>query len=102
MYKDDLVYEFNDEMWHLWHDGTIDDDDDFETQKFQWIDNKVTYTYECKKICDELDYDIFEEHHVYGKAENWSQAAYSAIYDLLSEHDDALNYDEMIKQHEEA
>ena len=102
MYKDDLVYEFNDDMWYLWHDGTIDDDDDFETQKFQWIDNKVIYTYECKQICDELDYDIFEEHHVYGKAETWSQAAFAALYDLLSEHDDALTYDEMIKQHEEA
>tara|TARA_B100000035_G_scaffold276171_1_gene253636 strand:- start:1337 stop:1645 length:309 start_codon:yes stop_codon:yes gene_type:complete len=102
MYKDDLVYEFNDDMWYLWHDGTIDDDNDFYNQKHEWIDNKVIYTYECKKICDELDYDIFEEHHVYGKAETWSQAAFAALYDLLSEHDDALTYDEMIKQHEEA
>lgn len=102
MNKDNLVYEFNDDMWYLWHDGTIDDDNDFYNQKHEWIDNKVIYTYECKKICDELDYDIFEEHHVYGKAETWSQAAFAALYDLLSEHDDALTYDEMIKQHEEA
>ena len=77
MNKDDLVYEFNDDMWYLWHEGTIDDDDDFYNQKHEWIDNKVIYTYECKKICDELDYDIFED-------------------------DDVLTYDEMIKQHEEA
>lgn len=99
---DDLVYEFNDDMWHLWHDGTIDNDDDFYNQKHEWIDNKVIYTYECKKICDELDYDIFEDHDLFGKAENWSQAAFAALYDLLNEHDDALTYDEMIKQHEEA
>ena len=99
---DDLVYEFNDDMWLLWHDGTIDDDDDFYNQKHEWIDNKVIYTYECKKICDELDYDIFEDHDLFGKAENWSQAAFAALYDLLNEHDDALTYDEMIRQHEEA
>ena len=99
---DDLVYEFNDDMWYLWHDGTIDDDDDFYNQKHEWIDNKVIYTYECKQICDELDYDIFEDHDVFGKAENWSQAAFAALYDLLNEHDDALTYDKMIRQHEEA
>lgn len=99
---DDLVYEFNDDMWLLWHDGTIDNDDDFYNQKHEWIDNKVIYTYECKKICDELDYDIFEDHDLFGKAENWSQAAFAALYDLLNEHDDALTYDEMIRQHEEA
>ena len=102
MNKDDLVYEFNDDMWYLWHEGTIDDDDDFYNQKHEWIDNKVIYTYECKKICDELDYDIFEDHDLFGKAENWSQAAFAALYDLLNEHDDVLTYDEMIRQHEEA
>ena len=102
MNKDDLVYEFNDDMWYLWHEGGIDDDDDFYNQKHEWIDNKVIYTYECKKICDELDYDIFEDHDLFGKAENWSQAAFAALYDLLNEHDDALTYDEMIRQHEEA
>ena len=102
MNKNDLVYEFNDAMWYLWHDGTIDNEDDFQTQLYQWLEDKVTYEYDCKQYCNELDYDIFEEHHVYGKAETWSQAAFAALYDLLSEHDDALTYDEMIKQHEEA
>lgn len=99
---DDLVYEFNDDMWLLWHDGTIDNDDDFYNQKHEWIDNKVIYTYEARKICDELDYDVFQDHDLFGKAENWSQAAFAALYDLLNEHDDALTYDEMIRQHEEA
>lgn len=102
MNRDDLVYEFNDDMWYLWHEGTINDDDDFYNQKHEWIDNKVIYTYECKKICDELDYDIFEDHDLFGKAEDWSQAAFAALYDLLNEHDETLTYDEMIRQHEEA
>jgi len=102
MYRDDLVYDFNEEMWNLYHNGTIDNHDDFYNQKHEWIDNKVIYTHESKQICDALDYDIFEEHDIYGKANNWSQAAYAALYDLLNDHNDALTYDEMKLQEEEA
>ena len=102
MNKNDLVYEFNEDIWLMYHDGTIDNEDDFYDQKHQWIDNKVIYTYECKKICDELEYDIFEDHDIFGKANNWSQAAYAAIYDLLNDHNDALTYDEMKTQNENA
>jgi len=102
MNRDDLVYDFNDEMWNLYHEGTIDNEDDFYDQKNIWIDNQVIYTYECKKICDALDYDIFEEHDIFGKANNWSQAAYCAIYDLLNDHNDALDFNEMKIQEQEA
>ena len=102
MYRDDLVYEFNDDMWLMYHDGTVDNENDFWEQKHQWIDNKVIYTYESKQICDALEYDIFEDHDIFGKAENWSQAAYAAIYDLLNDHNDALTYDEMKTQNENA
>ena len=102
MTRNDLVYEFNDDMWLMYHDGTINNQDDFYDQFHDWIDNKVIYTHESKKICDALDYDIFEEHDIYGKAENWSQAAYCALYDLLMDHDDTLTYDEMVKETENA
>lgn len=102
MTRNDLVYEFNDDMWLMYHDGTIDNENDFWEQKHQWIDNKVIYTYESKQICDALEYDIFEDHDIFGKAENWSQAAYAAIYDLLNDHNDALTYDEMKTQNENA
>jgi len=102
MTRNDLVYEFNDDMWLMYHDGTIDNEDDFYDQKHQWIDNKVIYTHESKQICDKLDYDIFEEHDIFGKANNWSQAAYSAIYDLLNDHNDALDFNEMKLQEQEA
>jgi len=102
MNKDDLVYEFNDDMWLMYHDGTVDDEDDFYNEMHEWIENKVIYTYECKKICDELDYDIFEEHDVFGKANNWSQAAFAALYDLLQDHNDALTFNEMKLQNENA
>ena len=102
MYRDELVHEFNDDMWLMYHDGTIDNENDFWEQKHQWIDNKVIYTYESKQICDALEYDIFEDHDIFGKANNWSQAAYAAIYDLLNDHNDALTYDEMKTQNENA
>ena len=102
MYNDELVYEFNDDMWLMYHDGTVDNEDDFYNEKHQWIENKVIYTNECKEICNELDYDIFEEHDVFGRANDWSQAAFAALYDLLNDHNDALTYDEMKLQEEEA
>lgn len=102
MYRDELVHEFNDDMWLMYHDGTIDNENDFWEQKHQWIDNKVIYTYESKQICDALEYDIFEDHDIFGKANNWSQAAYAAIYDLLNNHNDALIYNEMKTQNENA
>lgn len=102
MTRNELVYEFNDDMWLMYHDGTIDNEDDFYNQKHEWIDNKVIYTHESKQICDALDYDIFEEHDIYGKANNWSQAAFAALYDLLNDHNDALTFNEMELQNENA
>ena len=102
MTRNDLVYEFNDDIWLWYHEGTIDNEDDFYNQKHEWIENKVIYTHECKQICDKLDYDIFEDHHIFGRANNWFEAGYNALWDLLHDHNDALNYTEMKLQEEEA
>ena len=102
MYKDDLVYEFNDDMWYLYHEGTINDSEDFTRETHQWLENKVTYRDDCKKYCNELNADIFEEHPVFGRANNWYEAGYNAIWDLLHESDEALTFDEMKLQNENA
>ena len=102
MYKDDLVYEFNDDMWYLYHQGTINDSEDFTRETHQWLENKVTYRDDCKKYCNELNADIFEEHPVFGRANNWYEAGYNAIWDLLHDHDEALTFDEMKLQNENA
>tara|TARA_R110002153_G_scaffold158108_1_gene310142 strand:+ start:149 stop:457 length:309 start_codon:yes stop_codon:yes gene_type:complete len=102
MYKDDLVYEFNDEMWNLYHDGTIDNEDDFWKEKHNWIESKTIYTKDNKEYVSKLNYDLFLEHDVFGLANNWKQAGYCAIYDLLNDHEDALTYDEMELQNENA
>jgi hypothetical protein len=95
MYKDKLVHDFSEEAWLDFHQGYINDQDDFYSFKHEWIDNKVIYTFECKEICDKLNYDIFQEHDVWGKAESWQEAAFAALDDLLNEHEDIVNWSEM-------
>ena len=95
MYKDNIVQDFSEEAWLAFHQGEINDDDDFYNFKHEWIDNKVIYTSECKEIIDKLNYDIFEDHDVFGKAEDYSQAAFAALYDLLNDDDDVVRWNEM-------
>tara|TARA_R110002049_G_scaffold104210_1_gene250639 strand:+ start:972 stop:1364 length:393 start_codon:yes stop_codon:yes gene_type:complete len=91
---DDYVQDFNDHAWDDFHEGTINDQDDFYDYFTQWIDNKVTYTFDAKSICDNLDADIFAEHE-FGRAENWGQAGYNALYDCLMDHDDTVTWADM-------
>ena len=71
-------------------------EDEFHDCLMENIDNMVIYTHDCKNIVHDLDYDIFQEHDVWGRAENWSQAAFAALYDLFIEGDftfeDIKNY----------
>ena len=91
---DDYVQDFNDHAWDDFHEANINDQDDFYDYFTQWIENKVTYTFEAKNICDNLDADIFAEHE-FGRAENWTQAGYNALYDCLIDHDDTVTWTEM-------
>ena len=62
----------------------IDDlDDKLYDVIHQTIDNMVTYTSDSKRIVNTLDYDVFEEHDVFGRPNDWSQAAFCALYDLV-------------------
>ena len=92
---DDYVQDFNEHAWHDFHEANINDQDDFYDYLTQWIDNKVTYTFDAKSICDNLDADIFAEHDLYGRANNWSQAGYNALYDCLYFHDDTVTWADM-------
>jgi len=95
MYTDDIVHSFNDEIWLAFHQGEINNFDEYYEYKRDWIDNAVIYTHKCKEIIDELNYDVFEDHDLFGRAENYHQAAFSALYDLLNDHDDVVRWDEM-------
>ncbi len=91
---DDYVQDFNDHAWHDFHEANINDQDDFYAYFTQWIENQVTYTFEARDICNNLEADVFAEHE-FGRAENWTQAGYNALYDCLIDHDDTVTWDEM-------
>ena len=91
---DDYVQDFNDHAWHDFHGGTINDQDDFYDYFTQWIENKVTCTFDARDICDNLEADIFAEHE-FGRANNWYQAGYNALYDCLMDHDDTVTWADM-------
>ena len=99
---DELAQDFSEDAWNAFHNAEINDQDDLYDYRHQWIDNKVIYTHDCKKYIDDLNYDIFEEHDLFGRAENWSQAAYSAIYDALDESDDTVSWYDMEQVLQEA
>ena len=61
-------------------DYTIQDLDDYHDAIHEIVDNMCIYTKDCKDAVEELDYDVFQEDDLFGKAENWGQAAYHAIY----------------------
>ena len=66
-------------------DYFIQDQDDYHNAIHEAIDNMCTYTSDNKRAVDDLNYDIFAEDALFGKAENWGQAAYAAIYDNFCE-----------------
>ena len=92
---DDYVQKFNEDAWHDFHEANINNQDDFYDYLTQWIDNKVTYVFDARNICDNLMADIFAEHDLYCRAENWYQAGYNALYDCLTENDDTVTWSEM-------
>ena len=58
---DDYVQNFNEDAWYDFHEANINDQDDFYDYLTQWIDNKVTYTFDARSICDNLEADIFAD-----------------------------------------
>lgn len=55
------------------------------------IDNEVIYYYDCFEICKELNFIDFE-HEIFGTCKDICQAAYCALYDLIHEESDILEY----------
>lgn len=49
------------------------------------INNMTTYYGDSKEICSDLEYDVFQEHEIWGKAKDWSDAAFAALNDLAEE-----------------
>lgn len=90
--------ELSDYLWHEFHSGNLNDQDDFYTLFHEWIDNQVIYTYECEAILEGNSEYHYDEHDVYGRPENIAQAAYACLYDYLLDSPDTVTFDEMEKE----
>lgn len=55
------------------------------------IDNEIIYYYDCFEICKELNFTHFE-HYAFGTCTDICQAAYCALYDLIYNESDILEY----------
>ena len=88
-YRNDLIDRLN--------DREDMDEDDFYEALHEEIDNMVIYYHEAKDICNSFNYDVFQEHELWGRANDWSQAGYACLYDDFMEgdynYDDYLNYE---------
>ena len=67
-------------------DYTIEDQDDYHDAIHEIVDNMCIYTKDCKDAVDELNYDVFQEDDLFGKARSYEEAAYAAIYNNFYEH----------------
>ena len=90
-----MDHEFSEEAWNAFHGGDINDQDDFYTFFYEWVDNAVKHDYQCKAILeDNMEY-CFDEHDVYGRPNNIHQAAYACLYDYLMHSLDTVTFGEM-------
>ena len=71
---------YNEKILLALKDYTIQDQDAYNDAIHEVIDNMCIYTIDNKRVVNDLDYDVFEDDNLFGKAENWAQAAYAAIY----------------------
>lgn len=79
------VQDIMDNAWLEFHGGNINSDEEFYDFIQQEIDNAVIYNYDCETyLKGNMDY-CFEEHDLWGKAENVNQAAYALLYDYSVE-----------------
>lgn len=60
------------------------------------IDNEVIYYHDCFEICKELNFTHFD-HDIFGTCTDICQAAYCALYDLIYDESDILDYYEELQ-----
>lgn len=93
----EMDQSFSEDAWHAFHQGDINNQDDFYDFLHEWIDNQVIYTYECEAILEGNSEYHYNEHDLYGRPENIAQAAYACLYDYLLDSPDLVTWDEMEK-----
>lgn len=91
----EMDQEVSEYLWHEFHCGNLNDQDDFYTLLHEWIDNQVIYNNDCQAILDNNMEYCFEEHDLYGTPENIAQAAFACLYDYLTNSPDMVTWEEM-------
>ena len=56
----DLILEFAEDAWYAYHLGEINNQDDYERFKFEWIDSATIYRSDCKEIVMAFDENVFD------------------------------------------
>jgi hypothetical protein len=59
------------------------------------IENEIIYTAHCREIVEKFDYDVFQGHGPFGRAESIEQAAYACLWDLCYSDADDFIFDVM-------
>ncbi len=77
----DLLDEIAEE--YIYMENLTPDEDELYQLTHELIDNLVIYTHKAKEIVNKLDFDIFDDTKDFYPYNNWNQAAFSAIYDLI-------------------
>ena len=94
----EMDQSFSEDAWHAFHQGDINNQDDFYDYFHEWIDNAVIYTHDCEGILEGNSEYHYLEHDVYGRPENIAQAAFACLYDYLMDSPDTVTFDEMEKE----
>ncbi len=96
-----MEHELSDYLWHEFHSGNLNDQDDFYMLFHEWVDNQVIYTYDCEAILEGNSEYHYNEHDLCGRPDNIEQAAYACLYDYLMDSPDTVTFDEMEKELQE-
>ena len=91
----DLQENFNEEAWQLFHEGTINNEDDFHTYSMEYIENSIIYYSDCDAILEGNSEYHYLDHDVWGRPSDSTQAAGSCLYDFIMESDDTVCWSEL-------
>ncbi len=77
----DLLDEIAEE--YVYMENLTPNEDELYVFTTELIDNLVIYTNKCKEIINKLDFDMFDDKNEFYPYNDWRDAAYAAIYDLI-------------------
>lgn len=91
----EMDQSFSEDAWYDFHEGNINNQDDFYDYFHAWIDNAVIYTGDCEAILENNSEYHYLDHDLYGRPNNISQAAFACLYDYLMDSDDTVTWEQM-------